>query len=328
MSISTHSQDSVKLNIGISQCLLGEKVRYDGGDKRLAFAVDNLKPYADFYAICPEMAVGLPSPRPTIGLYRCDDQSVIVRFNDRQINSTDINEKLTQFSQQTMPSLADLCGYIVCAKSPSCGLASSSLYDDHSQQFITLTDGVFTAHLRQYYPWLPITDNISLLDADSQTHFLIRILALHRLNEINRAGLSRHALLTFHSRYKSLLLAHSQPLYRQLGPFVAKIDQWDNLADFFIQYRTLLMNLLAIPASRQNHTNVLMHLQGYFNRYLTHEQKQDLTNTILAYHDGQLPLSQPIACLAAYLTEFPHDYLAQQYYFTDYPQPLNITTSN
>ncbi|WP_392562152.1 DUF523 and DUF1722 domain-containing protein [Orbus sturtevantii] len=315
-------EPAIKLQLGISKCLLGEKVRYDGGHKRLPFAVDVLSSFADFHVICPETAIGLPTPRPTIGLYQNTMQSVVIRFNDRQIDNGDIDNKMTLFCQQTMRSLSSLSGYIVCAKSPSCGLGNAKVYDNDSGDFVTLADGRFTAYLRDCYPWLPIEDNVRLNNPDIQQHFVIRMFALQRLNKLLESELSRHALLTFHSRYKLLLLAHSQPLYRQLGPFVAKLDQFDDLQQFFIQYRQRLMALLTIPASKENHTNVLMHIQGYFNRYLTNAEKQALTATILAYHRDELPLSKPISCLKACLEKYPNDYLSTQYYFTHYPQAL------
>jgi len=321
MAKSDLDKPLTKLQLGISQCLLGEKVRYDGGHKRLDFAFDMLKPFADFYTICPETAIGLPTPRPTIGLYQTQQKSVIMRFNDRKIE-LNIDNKMLLFCQQIIDDLSHLCGYIVCAKSPSCGLGNAKVYDYNSEDFIAFADGRFTASLRRKYPWLPIEDNLRLADHDTQMHFIIRLFALQRLNVLKNSGLNRHALLTFHSRYKLLLLAHSQPLYRQLGPFVAKLDQFDDLSEFFIQYRSRLMALLSIPASIENHTNVLMHMQGYFNRYLDGSEKKALTDTILAYRRGELPLSQPILCLQYYLAKYPNRYLSEQYYFTHYPQAL------
>ncbi|WP_392559729.1 YbgA family protein [Orbus mooreae] len=309
-----------RLNIGISKCLLGENVRYDGNNKRLEFAVMRLQPYANYLAICPEMAIGLPSPRPTLGLYRLRNQQIIIRFNESRNDA--IDEQIRLFSQQTITKLSTLCGYIVCAKSPSCGLNNAKLLDNDSLEFISFTDGIFTAHLRDTYPWLPIIDNQQLMDSESQDHFMIRVFALHKLNQLKNKGLNRNKLLEFHSRYKLLLLAHSQPLYRQLGPFVAKIAEWDNLDDFFIEYRNRLMLLLAQPATRENHTNVLMHMQGYFNRYLTADQKKSFTDTILSYHQGQTSLQTVISCIKSYLIQYPNKYLSEQYYFVYYPEPL------
>lgn len=309
-----------RLNIGISQCLLGENVRYDGGNKRLNFATEILKPYANYLAICPEMAIGLPSPRPTIGLYQYSQQQPIMRFNEGEGERLD--DKMQAFCQQITPQLADLCGFIVCAKSPSCGLDNAKLRDNHSLDFIAFTDGAFTAYLRRLHPWMPIEDNQRLMDPAVQAHFIVRLFALHRLNQLKISGLTRHGLLAFHSRYKLLLLAHSQPLYRQLGPFVAKFDKWDDLDAFFIEYRSRLMELLSQPATTQNHTNVLMHMQGYFNRYLTAEQKKSFTATLLGYRHGEFTLTQAISCLKGYLVQYPDDYLSQQYYFAHYPDAL------
>lgn len=311
------TEKEIKLPIGVSQCLLGENVRYDGGNKYLAFLHAALKSYATYVAICPEVAIGLPSPRPTIGLYQINEQQTIIRFNREK--GAVIDHQMKHFCQQKIQQLSHLCGYIVCAKSPSCGLNNAKLLDNQSHDFIKFVDGIFTATLRRSYPWMPIADNIQLSDPIQQQHFMIRAFALHRLNRLKSNGLNRHALLLFHSRYKLLLLAHSQPLYRQLGPFVAKIADYDDLDVFFIQYREQLMALLSNPASTENHTNVLMHIQGYFTNYLTGEQKQTLTRIILDYRNGQLALNEPIALLKKYLAQYPNEYLSQQYYFSDYP---------
>ncbi|RKS87612.1 uncharacterized protein YbgA (DUF1722 family) [Orbus hercynius] len=308
------------LRIGISPCLLGDAVRYDGGHKRLPLAVETLQPYVEYQPICPEMAIGLPSPRPTLGLYQQPDFSTILRFNHG--DEQNIHHKISQFCQQTIPKLRALCGYIVCGKSPSCGLANAKLLDNESHDFIALTDGVFTAQLRQHYPWMPIEDHLHLADTDVQTHFMIRIVALYRLNQLALQPLTRRALLTFHSRYKYLLLAHSQPLYRQLGPFVAQIEKWQDLTAFWCEYRGRFMQLLAQPATCENHTNALMHIQGYFNRQLPATEKQQLTEVILAYRQGKTSLREPIDYLKACLARFPDDYIADQYYLLDYPDPL------
>lgn len=308
--------------IGISLCLLGEKVRYNGEHKYLPFAVETLKKYVDFYAICPEMAIGLSAPRPTIGLYQQDDLSVIACFNDKNIVD-DIDCAMNEFSRETADKLKHLCAYIVCAKSPSCGYGNTNIYNAKNE-LVDIGDGKFTHYLRLKYPWLPIENNVALMDHDGQQHFIIRFYALHRLNQLKEKGLTRHALLTFHSRYKLLLLAHSQKIYRELGPFVARLDQCQDLEAFFIQYREKLMQLLAIPASIANHTNVLMHVQGYFNRFITSKQRQDLTDIILRYRKEELPLSEPISWLMTYLNQYPNAYLSQQFYFLHYPQFISM----
>ena len=156
----------------------------------------------------------------------------------------------------------------------------------------------------------------SWLVADDKT----RIYTLRELDNLQSEGLTRGKLVDFHSRYKLLLLAHSQPEYRQLGPFVAAMAQWDSLDDYFTAYRQRLAALLEHPTTRRNHTNVLMHVQGYFREHLTPQQKQELTTLIDEYRQGRQPLVAPIALLQHYMAEFPDAYLACQRYFNPWPE--------
>ncbi|WP_153071613.1 YbgA family protein, partial [Escherichia coli] len=137
-------------------------------------------------------------------------------------------------------------------------------------------------------------------------------------------GLTRGGLIAFHSRYKLSLLAHSQPAYRELGRFVADIHRWDSLEDFAVEFRSRLMALLAHKATRRNHTNVLMHVQGYFRRQLSAAQRQELAHLIDRYRQGMQPLLAPIALLKHYMAEYPDSYLAEQRYFEPYPEALRL----
>ena len=154
------------------------------------------------------------------------------------------------------------------------------------------------------------------LEDDEQT----RLYTLRELDNLRRDGLTRGRLMDFHSRYKLLLLAHSQPEYRQIGPFVAEIARWPSLEEFFVAYRERLVKLLAHPSTRANHTNVLMHVQGYFREHLTVQQKQELTSRIDEYRRGQQPLLAPVSLLQHYMSEFPDPWLADQRYFKPWPE--------
>ncbi|WP_145490789.1 DUF1722 domain-containing protein [Yersinia rohdei] len=141
---------------------------------------------------------------------------------------------------------------------------------------------------------------------------------LCEFDQLMADSITRGKLMAFHSRYKLVLLAHSQPEYREIGPFVAGMDKWPSLAEFATEYRQRLLQLLSHQPTAANHTNVLMHVQGYFRPYLTSEQRQALAQLIEKYRTGDVPLTVPIAQITAYMTEFPNDYLAGQYYFTFY----------
>lgn len=313
---------SAPIPVGISACLLGAPVRFDGGHKRFDFAVEQLAPYCHFQPVCPEMAVGLPVPRPALRLVNAGEQGI--RFCASNGSGIDITDEMLAFSDQKMASLRHLCGFILCAKSPSCGMERVKVYYSQGKNARKRGEGLFALALKRHMPWLPLEENGRLSDPVLRENFITRVYALHELQQIWQQGLSRGALMAFHSRYKLLLLAHSQPDYRELGPFVASMAQWPTLEAFATEYRLRFMRFLSYPASRRNHTNVLMHVQGYFRPYLTSQQRQELANLIDRYRQGVQPLLAPMTLLRHYMTEYPDDYLAQQRYFDPYPEALRL----
>ncbi|WP_435954560.1 YbgA family protein [Dryocola sp. BD626] len=317
---------SDNIPIGISACLLGENVRFDGGHKRLAFAVNELAPWVRFEPVCPEMAIGLPTPRPALRLVKVDDGEIALRFSNH--NDGDLTDAMQQFSARRIAGLEHLCGYIVCAKSPSCGLERVRVYEAEGNNNRKSGTGIFTAELKRQMPWLPVEEDGRLHDPAIRENFVERIYTLFELNNLRKNGLSRGALIGFHSRYKLLLLAHSQPQYRELGRFVAGIENWASLEEFFVEYRQRLMSLLENQATRRNHTNVLMHVQGYFRRQLSARQRQELSGLIDRYRQGTQPLLAPITLLKHYMSEYPDQYLAQQRYFEPYPEALRLRYGN
>lgn len=317
---------SDKIPIGISACLLGENVRFDGGHKRLAFAVNELAPWVRFEPVCPEMAIGLPTPRPALRLIKLDDGEMALRFSNH--SEGDLTQAMQQFSARRVSGLDHLCGYIVCAKSPSCGMERVRVYEAEGNNNSKSGTGIFTAELKRQLPWLPVEEDGRLYDPAIRENFVERIYTLYELNKLRQSGLTRGGLIGFHSRYKLLLLAHSQPQYRELGRFVADIENWDSLDDFFVEYRMRLIALLEHQATRRNHTNVLMHVQGYFRRQLNPRQRQELSGLIDRYRQGTQPLLAPITLLKHYMAEYPDAYLAQQRYFEPYPEALRLRYGN
>ncbi|WP_315708014.1 YbgA family protein [Brenneria uluponensis] len=311
-----------QIPVGISACLLGNPVRFDGGHKRFPFAVEQLTPYFGFESVCPEMAIGLPVPRPALRLVK-DGQGMVTMCASNGA-PLDVTEKMQLFATESTQKLMHLCGYIVCAKSPSCGMERVKVYDESQKNARKSGVGLFTQQLMTLMPWLPVEEDGRLHDPVLRENFIERVFTLYELNRLWQQGLSRGALMNFHSRYKLLLLAHSQPGYRELGRFVAAMEQWDSLVDFAAEYRLRLMKLLSHPASRRNHTNVLMHVQGYFRRQLTTLQRQELTHLIERYRQGMQPLLAPITLLRHYLSEYPDAYLSQQRYFDPYPEALRL----
>ncbi|MFK3703820.1 YbgA family protein [Klebsiella sp. NPDC088457] len=308
--------------IGISGCLTGSAVRFDGGHKRMGFVMDALAQWVTFKPVCPEMAIGLPVPRPALRLVQTTDGHTRLRFS--QMPHDDITEKMTEFTASSLPGLSNLSGFIVCAKSPSCGMERVRLYDENGNRGHKEGSGLFTRALLEKYPWLPVEEDGRLHDPLLRESFIERVFALHALNTVRAQGLTRRALLNFHSQYKLQLLAHHQAGYREIGPFVASLHKWQDLEAFFVAYREKLMAILKQPASRKNHTNVLMHIQGYFRHQLTPRQRGELRDVILHYRAGLLPILAPLTLLKHYLAEHPDRYLQTQNYLNPYPESLGL----
>lgn len=308
------------LKIGISACLLGAKVRFDGGHKISHFVTNELDRYAEFVSVCPEMGMGLPVPRPTLRLISENERIALVETKD---SSRDHTAALESYSQQKVAELqhAELCGYIVCAKSPSCGMERVKVYKHNGTEKDGV--GVYTRILMEKMPWLPIEEDGRLNDPVLRENYITRVFCLHDFYTSMGDAPSAKKIVEFHSRYKLTLIAHNPQAYRALGRLVANVKQYP-LDSFIQEYRLGLMQALAHRASRKNNTNVLMHLQGYFKRSLNKLQKAELAQVIESYRVGELPLLAPITLLKHYLALFPDAYLAQQRYLNPYPQELKL----
>lgn len=305
------------IKVGISACLLGDEVRYDGGHKRSAFCADELDRHVEFVKLCPEVGIGMPVPRPTIRLENHAEgiRAVVPKTGE------DVTAKLSQFADRAQPHLKQLSGYVLCAKSPSCGMERVKLYDPTTGYAKKEAQGIFVQRLRELYPALPLEEDGRLNDAPLRENFVMRVFVYNAWQQLPRP-LKKSDLLNFHTSLKLLLLAHNQQQYRHLGRLVADQQQID--AAFENNYIEAIMAALGQPATRANHTNVLQHIQGYFTNALNKEQKAELSQLILDYHDGVQPLLAPITLLRHYLREFPNEYLQGQRYLNPYPGDLKL----
>ncbi|QUJ70420.1 DUF523 and DUF1722 domain-containing protein (plasmid) [Photobacterium sp. GJ3] len=310
----------MSIPVGISACVLGEKVRFDGGHKRNRFVTDELAQYVRFRPVCPEMAIGLPVPRPTIRLVQQEDGEHLV---DSKQGENDYTAAMQSFAERHIAGLNDLCGFIVCAKSPTCGMERVKLYIPNGNTVPGGTVGVFTRKLMAAMPWLPVEEDGRLHDPVLRENFVFRIHALHDFYQSVGQQPTIDAFVKFHSRYKFVLMAHCPAAYKSMGPLVAGIKHWD-LNEFFATYRQQFMAALSHRANRKNNTNVLMHLQGYFKRNLTKAQKQELLDLIQSYRLGHQPILVPLALINHYLKEFPDPYLQLQTFLHPYPEELKL----
>lgn len=309
--------DPEVIRVGISGCLVGQKVRFDGGHKRSDFCTEQLAKFVEFVPVCPEMAIGLGTPRPSIRLIHRGEHVIA-----QTAKGEDVTVALRDYGRTMAPQFDGLSGYILCAKSPSCGMERVRVYHESNKGNAKEGVGIYTQELMQAQPLLPLEEDGRLNDPLLRESFVTRVFALHDWQTLCHQGLSAARLIAFHSRYKYLLMAHHRESYQELGALLSDLSaDVTAKADKYIQS---LMQALAKPVTRKNHTNVLQHLQGYFKRMLTTSQRQELARTIAQYHQGILPLLAPITLLRHYLNEFPNEYLHQQVYLNPHPEALRL----
>ncbi|UJF16967.1 2-thiouracil desulfurase family protein [Vibrio sp. SS-MA-C1-2] len=312
-----------KIKVGVSACLLGEQVRFDGGHKMQRFVVDQLSEMVEFTPVCPEVAIGMSIPRPAIRLVSDEDRIKLVLSKD---NSIDFTDKMIEFSEKKTDQLSDLCGYVLCSKSPTCGMERVVIYPEKGGAGDKSGIGMYANILMKKIPWLPVEEDGRLNDPVLRENFVTRIFALQDLYTSVKANLTPAAFVNFHSRYKLMLMANCPEAYKELGVLVANIKEYD-LEEFFVLYRQKFMDGIKERASKKNHTNTLMHIQGYFKKSLTSEERQELASVIESYRLCEVPLLAPLTLMAHYLKLYPNEYLASQVYLNPHPKELKLRYS-
>ena len=307
------------IRIGVSACLLGNQVRFDGGHKRSRFVTDSLTEHFQLVAFCPEVAIGMGIPRQPIRLLRDGDGVQAIGVRDSGLNVT---QPLRDYGKQVAGSLDQLCGFIFKKDSPSCGMTRVKVYNDKGMAERSGT-GLFAREIMQADPLLPVEEEGRLNDATLCDNFITRVYVYARWKALLENGLSKAGLLDFHANHKLLALAHSNVVYRELGRLLSDLDGV-NLATVADSYIDQLMQSLQQPATRKRHTNVLQHLLGYLKRDLGPAHRADLAGSIDAYRRGDYPLVVPIRLLQHYFSIYQYPYITRQVYLNPYPQSLHL----
>lgn len=303
-----------KIPIGISSCLLGEAVRYDGGHKRDAYIISTLGQYFSFHAFCPEVAIGLGVPRPTLHLIKQHNEIHCVEIKHPEKNVT---FALNAYAQQNQAKFSNLCGYILKKDSPSCGMERVKVYQNNMPKREGI--GIYAKQMMRNNPLLPVEEEGRLGDALLRENFIQRVFIRYRWQQLINSGLSIEKLMVFHARHKLIIMSHQD--YKPLGQLLATLTK-ENLNAVANEYILILMNLLKKIASRNNHVNVLQHIQGYLKKVLDKEDKAELQETIERYRLGELPLIVPITLLKHHFRKSPDRYIEESYYMSPYPQEL------
>lgn len=308
-----------KIQVGISGCLLGEKVRFDGGHKRDKYICDILGDVFEFVSVCPEVDIGMSTPRPPIRLVGDPESPRLVGVKDP---SLDVTDDMQRYAKNKVKEFDNLSGYILKRASPSCGMERVKVYRKNmpSKQ----GRGLFAQALMTAYPILPIEEEGRLNDPILRENFLERVFIYRRWQQLMANGLSKKRLVEFHTAHKLTLLAHHTPSYQRLGQLIANLTIAP-LATIAPDYITDLMTTLKrYRATRRKQTNVLHHCMGYLKRDISPDDKQELSTLIMDYHEGKVPLVVPITLLQHHFRRYPNSYMAQQTYLCPYPKEFML----
>jgi uncharacterized protein YbgA (DUF1722 family)/uncharacterized protein YbbK (DUF523 family) len=313
-------QSTVPIRVGISACLLGQEVRFDGGHKRDRYITDTLGKFFEWVPVCPEVEMGLGTPRETLRLVG-DPEAPRLVFAKKGEDQTEL---MRAWASSRLDRLAktNLSGYILKSDSPSCGMERVRVYRPSG---IPSKDGVglFARALMARFPLLPVEEEGRLHDLPLRENFVERIFCYRRWRDLVAGGLTRGKLVAFHTAHKLLLLAHSPKHYTELGRLVAN-GKALSPKELEGRYGEFFMAGLTVKATAKKHTNVMQHILGYLKRDLDARDKAELLTVINDYYRGIVPLVVPLTLLKHHLTRVNVPYLQDQIYLNPHPKELML----
>jgi uncharacterized protein YbgA (DUF1722 family)/uncharacterized protein YbbK (DUF523 family) len=313
------NEKGAPIRIGVSSCLLGQNVRYDGGHKKDDFVTGLLGRFVDFVPICPEVEVGMSIPRPTIRLERHGEA---IRLVDPR-NGVDHTEAMERWAARKVSEIEklDLCGYVLKKDSPSCGMERVRVYAKGAP---TKTGrGIFAAALLDRMPLLPVEEEGRLNDPELRENFVERVFAYRRLKDLFRGRWTVGDLVRFHTAEKLLLLAHDPDGYRKLGPIVARAKATPR-DELVARYGEIFMRAMTRPATLGKQVNVMQHMAGYFKDTLPDDEKAELHDAIRDYRQRLVPLVVPLTLIRHHVRKLGVAYLQGQTHLAPHPKELML----
>ena len=309
-----------KIRLGISSCLLGEKVRYDGGQKLDHFITETLGKFVEFVPVCPEVECGLGIPREAMHLSSSPEGPRLVTIRTQ----VDHTERMRAWAQKRVVELEqeDLCGFIFKSDSPSSGMERVKIYSGKGMADKTGV-GLFAQEFMQHFPLLPVEEEGRLHDPGLRENFLESLFTMKRWRETRALGTKRGHLVDFHTRHKLLIMSHSPKHYGLLGKLVAQMKEIP-LPEMYERYQTLLMEALRLKTTIKKNANVLLHVMGYFKKNLSPAEKEELLRIVNNYQKGYIPLIVPVTLLNHYMWKYDQTYLKSQYYLDPHPLELKL----
>ena len=321
MTFSNSEVDmSDEIRIGISSCLLGEKVRYDGQHKLDRFCRDVLGEYVEYVPVCPEVECGMPIPRESMHLEGDPEAPRLITTRTRK----DLTNQMVTWADRRVRELEreNLCGFVFKSRSPSSGMERVKIYDENKIPRKS-GSGIFAGIFMKHFPLLPVEEEGRLHDAVLRENFIERIFIFKRWQTMTAGRLKRGDLVDFHTRHKLAIMSHSPKHLKELGPLVAASKSM-RPAELFNRYQTILQEGLKLRATVRKNTNVLQHMMGYFKKVLSADEKVELLEVIDRYHKNLVPLIVPLTLFNHYVRKFEEPYLAQQTYLNPHPIELKL----
>jgi len=309
-----------EIRVGVSTCLLGEPVRYDAGHKHDRYLTDVLGRYFSFVSVCPEVEVGMDTPREPVRLVR-DRESIRMAGSVSGNDHTDAMKKYAARRVAALEALG-LSGYVLKKGSPSCGMERVRTYTAKGMPAVA-GRGLFASELMRRLPLLPVEEEGRLLDATLRENFIERVFAYKRVVDLFSSRWKVGDLVAFHTREKMLVCAHVPAAEKELGRIVAAASKTAR-ADVERDYRTLFMTALSRPATAKRHVNILQHMLGHFRDVLEPAPRRALASVIEDYRNGLVPLVVPITLLRHYVDLYSIGYLAHQTYLEPHPKELML----
>ncbi len=312
--------EKARIRVGISSCLLGHNVRFDGGHKLDTLITETLGRYFEWVPVCPEMEIGLGAPRESL---RLEGDVENVRLIAAK-SGTDHTGAMSSWAGKRLEELAriSLNGYILKKDSPSCGMARVRVYGENGMAQ-RAGSGVFAKLLRQRFDMLPVEEEGRLHDPGIRENFIECVFAFHRWQEFVSTKPRRGDLVDFHTRHKLTLSCHSDGHYRKLGRMVADLGK-RKMPEVLDDYGRLFMEALRVRATARKHANVLFHILGYLKKEIDAGDKAELIASIEDYRQGLVPLIVPLTLLAHHLRRHPVPWVQEQTYLNPYPAELML----
>jgi uncharacterized protein YbgA (DUF1722 family)/uncharacterized protein YbbK (DUF523 family) len=318
--MAKQQQKEFPLRVGLSSCLLGHMVRFDGGHKKDRYLTDVLGTYFEWIHVCPELEVGMGVPRESVRLVGSMESPRMVGTK----SNTDWTDRMVRFSEQRVRQLEELqlSGYILKSDSPSCGMERVRVYATNGMPAKN-GRGLFAAAFMRHFPLIPVEEEGRLNDAKLRDNFIVRVFAYHRLQQLIADGFRRGDLVSFHAAHKYLILAHSPKHYQSLGKLVGTASSHTS-ADLRNRYSILFMEALAVKATVKKNVNVLQHIMGFLRDHIGTSEKENIGEVIADYAQEHLPLVVPLTLIRHYVRIYDVPYIRDQIYLNPHPKELML----